>query len=348
MAKIGIFRDGIYETGGIETWLYNIAVMYGKTHDITIYYDNSDSKQIKRLQKLVKCVLYQGQDIEVDTAIWCYDFLGYDTTRAKRRIHIVHADYRHRYNFYRGDRFIPDMDEVYATSQAAADSAIKLFGVDIKVLYNLTTFNQKPRQLRILSATRLSQEKGLERMVKLDKALIKAGVDYRWDIYTPTYYGEDEEKTSPFSENVFFQKPVMSVLNKMKASDFVVQLSDSESFGYSIVEAMALNVPLVVTALPVLPELKINKHNAIIIPLRKYLVDYGKIVEQMIAKSPYTPPYSDCDKIFGEPKKDYHPVLLKNMADFDIQVDEERWLEPGEFGIFESYDKKIKVLKELK
>ena len=45
MAKIGIFRDGLYPSGGIETWLFNIAKRWGKTHDITIYYDNADDKQ---------------------------------------------------------------------------------------------------------------------------------------------------------------------------------------------------------------------------------------------------------------------------------------------------------------
>ena len=26
MAKIGIFREGIYPSGGIETWLYNLVI----------------------------------------------------------------------------------------------------------------------------------------------------------------------------------------------------------------------------------------------------------------------------------------------------------------------------------
>ena len=85
--KIGIFREGIYPSGGIETWLFNIAKRWGKTHDITIYFENADDKQLRRLQRLIRCVEYVGQDIEVDTAIWCYDFLGFHTTKAKRKIH---------------------------------------------------------------------------------------------------------------------------------------------------------------------------------------------------------------------------------------------------------------------
>ena len=53
MGKIGIFRDGIYPSGGIETWMFNIAKRWGKTHDITIYFDNADDKQLRRLQRLI-------------------------------------------------------------------------------------------------------------------------------------------------------------------------------------------------------------------------------------------------------------------------------------------------------
>ena len=133
MAKIGIFRDGIYPSGGIETWLFNIATRWGKTHDITIYFDHADEVQLKRLQRLVRCEEYVGQDIEVDTAVWCYDFLGFNTTNAKRKIHIVHADYRYRYIFNKGEDNIPQVDEVYAVSGKAAESASKLFNREVEV-----------------------------------------------------------------------------------------------------------------------------------------------------------------------------------------------------------------------
>lgn len=60
MAKVGIFRDGIYPSGGIETWLFNIAKRWGNTHYITIYYDNADPQQLRRLQRLVRCEEYIG------------------------------------------------------------------------------------------------------------------------------------------------------------------------------------------------------------------------------------------------------------------------------------------------
>jgi len=347
MAKIGIFRDMIWESGGIETWLYNIAKRWGNTHDITIYYDNSDPKQLKRLQRLVKCIQYEGQDIEVDTAIWCYDFLAFNTTKAKRKIHVVHADYQHVYNFNKGLDFVPKVDELYAVSKRAARSAEKLFQKPVGVLYNPLAFEVEKKTLDIVSATRLSYEKGFHRMVKLDKALQKAGVDYKWEIYT--HSNEEERIANSFSENVVFKKPIMSIIDRMAKADFMVQLSNTESFGYSIVEAMAVGTNLVVTDIPVLPELNVNKHNAIIVPLRKHFVNYDKIVEQIIAKSPYVPPHADYEQILGEPTKvDYKPIFVKNIAGFDIMLPDGRWLEPKHTTVIDDYDGKTKGLKVVK
>lgn len=346
MAKIGIFRSGFWVAGGMETWVYNIAKRWGSTHDITVVYANAHPKQIDRLRTLVKCVEYVGQDLEFDTAIWCYDFLGIETTKAKHKVHVVHADYGHKYVFDKGASKIPLMDKVYAVSKAAAKSASKLFNVDVEVLYNPMEVAVEKKQLRIISATRLTHEKGLERMVKLDKALQKAGVDYVWDIYTPSY--KEKEITSRFSSSVTFCAPIMSMLNRMKKYDFLVQLSDSESFGYSIVEAMMLKLQLVVTAMPVVPELNVNKYNAIIVPLRRCCVDYNKIVKQIIAKSPYIPPTSDYEKLIGKAtRSNYKPIIVKNIASFDIMLPNGEWLEPKQKAILDEYDGNTKGIKKI-
>ena len=349
MAKIGIFRDVIYPSGGIETWLYNIAKRWGSTHDITIYYDNADDKQLRRLQRLVRCEEYIGQNVELDTAIWCYDFLGFNTTKAKRKVHIVHADYGHRLirNFDKGGGLVAKVNEVYAVSRKAAASAERLFGCEVGVLYNPLSWETPERPIRIISATRLTHEKGLERMVKLHQALDRAGVNYQWEIYTPSY--REEGITSRFSKNVIFKKPVMSILEKIKKADFVVQLSDTESFGYTIVEAMTLGIPLVVTDIAVLPELGINKRNAIIVPLRKYCVNYNNIVKHIIAKSPYRPPVSDYEKLLGKKSRvNYKPVMVKNIASFDLMLPDGCWLEPKHITALDSYDGKTKGLKIVK
>lgn len=340
--KICIFRDMIFQSGGIETWLYNIATLYGKTHDITIYYDTADKDQLHRLAKLVRCVQYYGQKIECDIGIWCYDFLGRSTTKAKKSIHIVHADYSYNYKFNFKIPEVLDVDEIYAVSEIAARSARRLFKRPVTVLYNpvLPLVNKEPMQ--IVSGTRLTLEKGLERMKLLAKALDDACVDYKWTIYTPSY-----KTTAPFSKNIVFKKPVISMLRKIKDADFMVQLSDTESFGYSIVEAMVLGTNLVVTNIPVLKELGINQDNAIIVPLRTRR--YRDIARKMVARAKYVPPKCDMLSIFGAPGVvHYNPSIVKNISQGDVLLDEDRWLEPGQVAVIEDYNNDNKCLKVIK
>ena len=49
------YFDRINKIGGVETFFYNIAKMYGNK-DITIFYGAGDIKQIERLKKYVRVV----------------------------------------------------------------------------------------------------------------------------------------------------------------------------------------------------------------------------------------------------------------------------------------------------
>lgn len=338
--RIGIFRSDIQGAGGIETWLYNVAVKYGKTHDITVYYGSADSAQLDRLLHLVKCVEYTGQDIELDTAIWCYDFLGYETVKAGRTVHVVHADYRYGYNLDLGQKYVPEIDEIYAVSKRAAESAEKMFNEKVEVIYNLVLPEVEKRPIKLISATRLSTEKGLDRMKMLANQLDGMGVDYEWDIYTPTRNIEN------ISSKVTLKEPIMDMHPLIKEADFLVQLSDTESFGYSIVEAMVLGTKLVVTDLPVLKELGVNDNNAIIVPLVE--ANYRMVVDKIVARGPYVPPYSDTDKLLGPPSDvEYHPHWVKNISDGDILVGD-IWVEPEQVIIVQDWDKNNPMLKEIK
>ena len=338
MAKIAIFRSDITPIGGIETWLYNIALQYHKTHDITIYYGNIDKKQFIRLSRLVKVEEYTGQKIRADRAIFCYDFMGFETVKAKKKIYMVHADYLYGYNM----NWKPpgQIDEVYAVSKQAAKSASDLFGREVEVMYNLLPPGEEHRPMKLISATRLTTEKGLHRMQALAKALDKANVDYEWEIYTSSY------EIPPFGKGVIFKKPTLNIEPKIKNADFLIQLSDTESFGYSMVEAKMMGTGLVATKLPVLPELFINEHNAVLVDLEDN--EYSKTVEKMVSQYQYVPPRSDYNRLLGKPGKvDYNPQIVKNITLFDIMLPDGRWVEPDQVAVIENYDGKTKGLKEI-
>jgi len=78
-------------------------------------------------------------------------------------------------------------------------------------------------------------------------------------------------------------KPTLEVRPWIAAASYLVQLSDEESFGYSLVEALCLGVPVVTTDIEVLPELGvIDGVNGYIIPFDG---PYDEIAEK-IYKAP--------------------------------------------------------------
>lgn len=326
--KIAIFRSELQEIGGIETWLYNLATLYGMKYDITLYYDTIHRSQLKRLSPLIKCKKYNNQEIEVDVALFSYDLTGYDTCVADRKIYVIHADHRNVW----GSMLNPPKDcELFAVSEIAALSAKLITKRPVEVLYN-PVLPDTPRPLKLVSGTRLTTEKGLWRMKILAEELDRQEVPYEWDIYTSSY------EVKPFGRGVRMKKPVQDFTPIIRDCDYLVQLSDTESFGYSIVEAMVLNRGLIVTNLPVLKELNIFDDRAVIIPL--HLKNYAGAVHR-IKSEQYIPPKSDYTKIFGEPSKIKRtPTLVENLSDADVYIKEDdHWLEPGDMYIIE--DKKV-------
>ena len=62
-------------------------------------------------------------------------------------------------------------------------------------------------------------------------------------------------------------KPELSIQNYIKEATYLVQLSDEESFSYSIVEALSLKTPVICTNMPVLSEIGVvDGVNAHVVP----------------------------------------------------------------------------------
>lgn len=324
MKKIAIFRSEVARIGGIETWVYNLARLYGGWYDITLYYGAIHKSQLLRLAPFMKCKEYLGQPVKCDVALFCYDLMGYENVEADRKAYIIHADH----NAIWSNMLQPPEDcELFAVSKVAQEGAKNITSRSVGLLYN-PVLPDTPRKLKLVSGTRLTPEKGLWRMKTLAAELDKQGVPYEWDIYTSA------DDVKPFSDSVIFKTPVQNFRPIIRDCDYVVQLSDTESFGYSIVEALVLNRGLIVTDLPVLKELNIHDDKAIIIPL--HLKDYGRVVRR-IKQEQYEPPKSDYTILFGKPSKVKRtPTVVENISKVDIYLPEvEKWLEPGDVYIIE-------------
>lgn len=241
-----IYFANINSIGGCESFFYYLAKQYNK-YDITILYKNGDAKQIKRLRELVRVKQFKGQRIKCKKLFinYNYEILDYvDADTIYDIIHYVPDEY---------DRPIQDsrIDIHLGVSQLVCDKYKELTGEKCYLAYNPVDIDKPKKVLTLVSATRLTPEKGKMRMKKLGEALNEANIPYIWYVFT------NDEKAID-NPNIVYKKPDLSVIDYIAMADYTVQLSDKESFGITINESLRIGTPIIVTDIEVLKELGIQ------------------------------------------------------------------------------------------
>ena len=289
--------------GGIETYCYELAKKY-KDKDITFVYsdETSDRKQLNRIRKYCRVIKQHYGAIE---KIKCKRlFVMYrsriDLFEADEVIQIIHADYE-----VQGLK--PNLDERikehYAVSKSVAESYERISGVNVKVAYNPLTIEKPRKILKLISATRLTKEKGKERMIKLADALDKAGIPYEWRIFT------NDSLPIP-NENVIYMKPRLDIKNYIADADYLVQLSDTEAWSYSVLESLCLKTPVIVTPIPCFEEMGIKSGvNGYIIDFNMKNIPIDDIYNK-IPKADFKAPKDIYDKLLIDSKSTYKPEKL--------------------------------------
>jgi hypothetical protein len=117
-----------------------------------------------------------------------------------------------------------------------------------KVIHNLTAPEEPKKLLILVSACRLTYEKGGERMLALARMLENKGIPYVWYVFT-------DAPIQGAPANMIFKAPTLNIGPYVKAADWLIQLSSQEAFCYSIVEAWEMGTRTLTTPLPVLSEL---------------------------------------------------------------------------------------------
>lgn len=205
-------------------------------------------------------------------------------------------------------------DDMVFVSEAAAKS----FGEEnYKVIHNMTKPKKITKALLLVSATRLTWEKGQNRMIELADELTAAGIPFVWIYFT--YHN-----IAPGYPNFVHLKPTLDIAEYIKAADYLVQLSDYEAFCYSIVEALEMGTPVITTPISVLPEIGVEDGvNGYVVPknLRGSGYDFNKFIEKPL-KGTFTYEY-DNESLVGEwraligdmiPKHDYEPPKVHYLT----------------------------------
>lgn len=274
-----------------------------------MYYSEGNVEQVKRLAKLVEVRRYT-KPIKCD--IFFSNYKCDIEVEAKEKYHIIHYDPLNvgfKTSYEEGWKYI-------GVSEVACKGFKEITGHDIELIYNPVVI-EKPKVkklegLNLISATRLTSEKGLERIVKLSDKLDKAGVEYTWTIYTNRVRKAIQQINS---RNVIVKEQQLDLRKEVAESSYLVQLSSCESFGLSVCESLILGTPVIVTDLEAFHEIGVNNDNGIFIDLEMKNIPIDEIVKGK-KKVSYTPPKDHWEKYLSK-ESDYNPdeiVKVKSLC----------------------------------
>jgi len=284
----------INEIGGIESFFYYLAKKY-KDWDITIYYKIGDIKQIRRLKKYVRVKKYNGEKIVCDRMFFNFNLEIIDNVEAKEYIQIAHGDYKAmgiKPNTH------PKITKYLGVSKQVCDTYEEVTGHKTELVYNPIEVPKPQKVLNIISATRLTREKGKNRMIKLMQLLDEVNIPYIWTIFT-------DDTNAIEHPNVAYMKPRLDIIDYIANADYLVQLSDNEGYCYSVIESLCVGTPVIVTKCPVFEELGVaNGKNGFIVDFDMSNVPIQEIYKGL-PKFEYKPKESNWDKFLEKGKSTY-------------------------------------------
>lgn len=303
------YFHSILEIGGIETFFYYLAKKY-KNWDLTIVYREGNTKQLERLRQYVSCIQYQP-DMKFKCTKAFFNFntdIINDVTATDGYYLVLHGDYE---DMLKRKQLLKEnlpghskITNYIGISKQVCEAWERVTGKKAELCYNPFMPDKPHKKLKLISATRLSVEKGGNRMIKLGEALDKLGVDYEWDIYSNRGINQ---KLSP---HMHLKNTKLNIIDDIAQADFLIQLSDNEGYCYSIVEALNLGIPVVVTPIPVFKEIGLNDTNSITLDFD--CSNVMQVAEQIATKEfhfKYTPVEDSWDKLLIPGPSEYQRGL---------------------------------------
>lgn len=320
------YFNTISPIGGIETFFYQLAKKY-KDIDLVIVYRHADPAQLKRLKQYVRCEKFTGQNFVCEKAFFNFNTDIIDNVQAEEYVLVIHGDYKTMH--YQGQIGAapnhPKINRYIGVSQIACDAFTEMTGKPCELSYNPFLIEKSKKVLHLISATRLTREKGKARMEKLAKALTDAGIPFLWTVFTNDTNAID-------NPNVIYMKPRLDILDYIADADYLVQLSDNEGYCYSAIEALSAGTPVIVTPCPVFNELGIEDgKNGYILDFEMNNIPIDKIYNN-IPKFNYEVPKDNWNKILINKKSKYEEDKKKMYKVKALKTYKEKRLKDKDLG----------------
>ena len=292
MKKIILYHSNPLKFGGVDTFDYNFCKRLKDKYDITFLYREGVKSTIERLKELdIDVQKYDSSKKYIcDICICASAWGGYpDTVIAKsgRYIQMVHADYKRAvevdFNYIKWSK----TTEHVGVSDQVCKSFKEMYPKEkITRIYNILDDKVETKPiLKLVSATRLSKEKGYSRMLELAEVLKEADIRFRWTIFTDLELYN--QKPIDMDEIVYI-KPTRDIFDYITEADYGVQLSDTEGYSYFINECLQYGTPVICTNFPSAYEIMEDGVNGYILDMKLSNLNISKIVNDIPNNFKYT------------------------------------------------------------
>lgn len=285
--RIIFFQNYLYKIGGIETLMLTLAEMF-PDENVLFLYGNGFPEPLIELAKVWEVERFdRTKHYDCDILI-LNNHDGADIAlqyiKAKKAYQFAHADYSDKH-WFRDFKYDERVQPV-AVSEQAKRGLKEAFNVDSVVCENPVIPVKKP--LVLLTLSRASTEKGFSRMWELAKKM--RDKNYIWLVATELADGinmtADGQAIRKMQNDPHFMFMPAKIMAKKLTTivDYVVQLSDTESFCYSAYEALLTGTPVILTDFPQAFNVVDEGVNGYI--LKRDLSNADEVIKKMFKKIP--------------------------------------------------------------
>lgn len=271
--EIILYISNFNKIGGVESFVKNF---YKRIGNVRVLYDTGTPDIGDRInfKQRYKC------DIFIAGSAWGRS--AFDVIDAKVYVQMVHADYRHT---------IKDWNFKYVrhpktTHHVCVSETVKI-GFEATtphkcdaVMHNFVDTSIKPIPkkkndvLRLVTCSRISKEKGFERMIAFSKLI---PVPFVWELWG--------DASSDYAKKVIGNFDFKGITNEphkeIAKADYLVQLSDTEGNSCVINEALQMQTPVLLTPFPSGFEQIENGFNGYFIPFDLSGIDWDSIINKI-------------------------------------------------------------------
>lgn len=249
--QVLIYTSYLHIIGGIETFVLNFTELMKDDFELAVLCPRLPEEMVKKIPVPV---------IQKQEPISCNTLIMIRMMDPLPRYVIYQKSFRmcHAMKSNPSWKILQDCDKVVHVSKASKES----FSSNGEVIYNPLVQTEK-KSLLLVSATRipaLDKGKNAERMLKLAGMLRDSGIPFLWFNFSDAPLNN--------APKGFVNVGTFHELQPYIArADYLVQLSDQEGFGYSVLEALMVGTAVICTPFGTTKELGVvDGKNGYIIP----------------------------------------------------------------------------------